>query len=558
MATILVVDDENQSRYLLEVLLSGNGYRVISAANGAQALEAARRDPPDLVVSDILMPVMDGYTLCRHWKADERLKGIPFVFYTASYTETKERTLGLELGAVHVIIKPEQPEVLLQKLRQALDEDPGVETSAAVKAEPEYLREYSEVLFHKLEQKMAELEQVNAALRADIAARELAEQGLLKLNRALATIHACNEAMIHSTDESRLLDQLCQVLIHFGGYRLAWVGYARTDPDQSISFAAHAGHEEGYLAGQNLTWAPTERGKGPTGTAIRSGKPAMCQDIANDPAFAPWRDEAVARGYASMIALPLIGDHASFGVLAIYSSHIDAFDEKEIDLLLELAGDLAYGINALRTAADRDRVLDERQQHLRRLRRSLEESIQAIAATIEMRDPYTAGHQRRVAELAVAIARKMELPEERVAGLHLAGIIHDLGKIHVPSDILSKPGRLSAIEFSLIKVHPQAGYDILKGIEFPWPIAQTVLQHHENLDGSGYPQGLKGGEIILEARIMVVADVVEAMSSHRPYRPGLGLDAALVEIAQLRGVLYDADVVDACVKVFRDDGFTFT
>jgi response regulator RpfG family c-di-GMP phosphodiesterase len=558
MATILVVDDENQSRYLLEVLLRGNGYRVVSTANGVEALEAARRDPPDLVVSDILMPVMDGYTLCRHWKADERLKGIPFVFYTASYTATKERVLGLELGAVHVIIKPEQPEVLLQKIKQALDEDPDLETSSAVKAEPEYLREYSEVLFHKLEQKMAELEQVNAVLRADIAARELAEQGLLKLNRALATIHACNEAMVRSTEERQLLNEVCDVLIHFGGYRLAWVGYAQADPDRTISFAAHAGHEDGYLAGQNLTWGPTERGEGPTGTAIRSGKPAMCQDIADDAAFAPWREEAVARGYASMIALPLIGDHGPFGVLAIYSGHVDAFDEKEIDLLLELAGDLAYGINALRTAGERDRVLHERQKHLKRLRRSLEESIQAIAATIEMRDPYTAGHQRRVAELAVAIARKMGLPEERVAGLHLAGIIHDLGKIHVPSDILSKPGRLSPIEFMLIKVHPQAGYDILKGIEFPWPIAQTVLQHHENLDGSGYPQGLKGDAIILEARILVVADVVEAMSSHRPYRPGLGLEAALVEITRLGGVLYDAAVVDACVKVFREDGFTFT
>jgi response regulator RpfG family c-di-GMP phosphodiesterase len=558
MNGILVVDDDLQSRYMLEVLLQGNGHRVVTAANGAEALETARRDPPRLVVSDILMPVMDGYTLCRHWRADERLKHIPFVFYTASYTEAKDQVLGLELGAVHVIVKPEQPDILLQKVNQVLELTRAAVTPASAKAEREYLKEYSEVLFHKLEQKTAELEQANAALRADIAARERAEQATRKLNRALATIHACNEAMIRSRDESQLLDQVCRVLIQFGGYRLAWVGYVQTDPDRSIAFAAHAGDGDAYLAGQELSWTDCEHGRGPSGAAVRSGKHAVCQDIAADPAFAPWRDEALRRGYASMIALPLTNREGSFGVLAIYSDQVNAFDKKEIELLIELAGDLAYGIGASRAVADRDRALEERQQHLGQLRRSLEDSIQAIAATIELRDPYTAGHQRRVTELAVAIARSMELPDERVAGLHLAGIIHDLGKIHVPSDILSKPGPLSSIEYMLIKGHPQAGYDILKGIEFPWPLADIVLQHHECMDGSGYPQGLRGEEILLEARILGVADVVEAMSSHRPYRPGLGIEAALEEIARERGVAYDAEVVDACVKLFRQDGFGFS
>jgi len=191
------------------------------------------------------------------------------------------------------------------------------------------------------------------------------------------------------------------------------------------------------------------------------------------------------------------------------------------------------------------------------LRQSLEQSIQTIAATVESRDPYTAGHQRRVAELATAIAREMELPEEQVQGVHFAAVIHDLGKIHVPAEILSKPGRLSKLEFMLIQTHPQTGYDILKDIKFPWPIAEIILQHHERLDGSGYPQGLKGDQILFEANILAVADVVEAMSSHRPYRAALGVQQAVDEIRRGRGSVYDPSVVDACLKLFTEKRFAF-
>ena len=167
-----------------------------------------------------------------------------------------------------------------------------------------------------------------------------------------------------------------------------------------------------------------------------------------------------------------------------------------------------------------------------KLRTALVDFIAAIASALEMRDPYTAGHQRNVATLATAIAAELELPQEEIDGLHLACVVHDLGKLFIPAEILSKPGRLNDLEFGLIRQHPQTGYEILKGIDFPWPIAQYVLQHHERLDGGGYPSGLKGEEILLGARILTVADVVEAMTSHRPYRPGLGIDAALEEISK--------------------------
>jgi len=207
--------------------------------------------------------------------------------------------------------------------------------------------------------------------------------------------------------------------------------------------------------------------------------------------------------------------------------------------------------------AERKRAEEELRQSYVKLRRTLEGTVNALVSAIEMGDPYTAGHQRRVTQLACAIAKEMGLPEEQIEGIRMAGLIHDLGKINVPAQILSKPGPLTGLEYGLIKMHPQVGHDVLKAIEFPWPMAQIVLQHHERVDGSGYPEGLSGEEIILEARILGVADVVEAMASERPYRPARDIDEALEEISQNRGVLYDPQVVDACLKLFTEKRFTF-
>lgn len=192
----------------------------------------------------------------------------------------------------------------------------------------------------------------------------------------------------------------------------------------------------------------------------------------------------------------------------------------------------------------------------KKLKKILVDSVALLAAIVEMRDPYTAGHQHRVAEVAVAIAKVLQLDEVQIEGIHLAGVVHDVGKIQVPAEILSKTGGLSDIEYMLVKQHAKNGYDLLKTVDYPWPIAKIVLQHHERLDGSGYPQGLKGDDILFEARIIAVADVVESMTSHRPYRPALGVDAALAEIERNSGVLYDPLVVDACCKLFRELGYT--
>ena len=192
------------------------------------------------------------------------------------------------------------------------------------------------------------------------------------------------------------------------------------------------------------------------------------------------------------------------------------------------------------------------------LEKSLEESIKSIAYTVESRDEYTAGHMKRVGQLSSAIARELGLPEDTIHGIELASTIHDVGKIAIPVEILTKPGKLSKVEFMLVQTHVEAGYDIIKNIEFPWPIARMILEHHERIDGSGYPQGLKGDEMLLGSRIIAVSDVIEAMSTHRPYRFVLGIDEALAEIKQHRGKLYDAQVVDACLKLFAEKRFAFS
>jgi HD-GYP domain-containing protein (c-di-GMP phosphodiesterase class II) len=180
-----------------------------------------------------------------------------------------------------------------------------------------------------------------------------------------------------------------------------------------------------------------------------------------------------------------------------------------------------------------------------------------MSLTLEERDPYTAGHQRRTTGLSLAIAREMGLAEHETKGLQMAGLIHDMGKISVPAEILSKPGPLNEAELQLIRRHPQVAYEILKQMDFPWPVDLIVLQHHEKINGSGYPQGLSGDRILLESRILCVADVVETMETHRPYRPSLGREAALLEISTNRAVLYDPDVVDVCLRLFQELDFQY-
>jgi PAS domain S-box-containing protein/putative nucleotidyltransferase with HDIG domain len=209
-----------------------------------------------------------------------------------------------------------------------------------------------------------------------------------------------------------------------------------------------------------------------------------------------------------------------------------------------------------RNISRRKKMEAELKKNYDNLQRTIDSTVRAMSRIVETRDPYTAGHQRRVARLAKAIAQNMGLSEEQINGIYTAALIHDIGKLYIPAEILVKPTALSAIEFEMVKTHPAVGYNILKTIEFPWPVATIVLQHHERINGSGYPHGRSNGDILIEARILALADVVEAMSSHRPYRPAKTLDETIEEIIKNRQILYDADAVDLCVELFKNKLFS--
>ncbi len=241
--------------------------------------------------------------------------------------------------------------------------------------------------------------------------------------------------------------------------------------------------------------------------------------------------------------------------VGIYGYIIKPFNANEV--IINVRNSLRRRELEIASRAYRRDLEHEVEERTAELRETLSGVIYALTMTVEYRDPYTAGHQQRVSDLACAIAKEMGFSRDKIMGIRMAGVLHDIGKIAIPVEILSKPGRLSKTEFELIKNHPQVGYDILNSIKFPWPLSQIILQHHERIDGSGYPNGLLGKEILIEAKILGVADVVEAMASHRPYRPALGIDKALEEISINKGKFYDAETANACLRVFKEKEFEF-
>lgn len=383
----------------------------------------------------------------------------------------------------------------------------------------------------------------------DITARKNTELHTKYIKRVLKTLIQITQSINSASTEATILQQTCRTLIDTGGYRLAWIAYAEND-QKTVHPVAQYGLDDGYIKSACATCADTAHGQGPVGIAIRQKTPFVTSDIAVDPVFAPWRQAALKRGFNSCVALPLIVDAEVLGTLNIYAPESHAFNDVALNFLKDLASSVAFGIK-------NQRLLIENASHLSMLENSLIQTINAIALALEKRDPYTSGHMTRVAQLSVAIAKELKLSSHQIDGIRLSATIHDLGKIYAPAEILNRPGKLSNPEFEIIKSHPQVGYDIIKGINFPWDIALVVLQHHERLDGSGYPNGLKGDEILLEAQILAVADTVEAMSSHRPYRPALSMETALNEISTHKGSHYNPEVADACIKVIKEDNFEF-
>ena len=385
---------------------------------------------------------------------------------------------------------------------------------------------------------------------SDVTERQVATEKINNLNILLKSIKNINEALLRVKNEKELFQQICNWLGVVPYVRFTWIGLVQPD-SFDVQPVAWAGHEDGYLASLKVTWDDSPHGRGPTGTAIKTGQISIVEDIDNDPASRPWRQIARQQGYASCIAFPLIHEKTTLGCLNVYADKKNAFGAEELEFIERVAGDIAVGVKSLR-------LEQELVQGLIKFQVIMIQTVEAIASMAEMRDPYTTGHQQTVARLAYAMARKLGLPADQIEGIRVAGLLHDIGKIVIPAEILNKPGKLSEFELGLIRTHSQAGYDILQNIDFPWPVAQIVLQHHERLDGSGYPQGLPGSDILLEAKILAVADVMEAMASHRPYRPGLGVEKALEEITRHQGTLYDPQVVEACVQLFNKNEFHFS
>jgi PAS domain S-box-containing protein len=387
----------------------------------------------------------------------------------------------------------------------------------------------------------------------DITEDEQKEHQLSAQNWALSAFSIAALALGRARTAEGLLQSICEAITAQSVYVLAWVGIAEDDAEKSIRVAASAGIAMRYLDGLHLTWSEdAASGRGPVGSCIRANSVQILEDAETSPVFDLWREQARKVGIRSCVSIPLRIEDGWHGALNVYSVLPRAFEIAPMEVFLHLAEQIVHGIRALEHKELLDverRNLEQTQKHLTE---ALAASVSAMVTAMEMRDPYTAGHENRTADIAYAIGREMGWPEGRLQGLRMAAMVHDIGKISISSEVLNKPGRLSVEEFALVKGHPESSYAILKDIPFTWPVAEIVHQHHEKLDGSGYPRGLKGDEILPEARVLTVADIVEAMAAARPYRKGLGLKVALEEIESQAGTLLDAEAVRICAALFRE------
>lgn len=357
---------------------------------------------------------------------------------------------------------------------------------------------------------------------------------------ALELINAVNHVVMNTRDEDECLQDICDAFISPGNYALAWVGIAATDVD-GVDVLCSSGKTDYLTEGMISWWGTEDSGRGPTGTALRTGETQTCENLPEEAILPAWRERAATYGLGSSVGLPFTykGQRAC---LTVYSADRYWFDEDTVHGLESVVREMTFGLAHVRS--------------VQQLALAFDGTLAALSQMTERRDPYTAGHQSRVGILSAAIATRIGLDDEMVELIHRSAEVHDIGKVAVPTEILTRPGRLSAVEFDMVKTHCEVGHDILLRANLPWPIAEVAWQHHERINGSGYPRGLTRDDISLPARIVAVADVVEAMTNHRPYRPGLGLDDALGEITSGSGTLYDTDVASACLALF-DEGFSF-
>lgn len=361
-------------------------------------------------------------------------------------------------------------------------------------------------------------------------------------SQMLALLPELNRQVMSPDGDVDLLQHLCDVLFHFGGYRLAYVAFPESDSADQVVVEFAAGATEFLSSDFSLPFTLSMALDSPLLTALHSGEDAVMTVERLSTGVSPqWRQRAKDFGLGSAIAVPFrpAGRNA---LLVVYASFDHATSPARVNGLKGVVTEVEFGVQHRQAMADLESFLNG--------------TLTALGLMTEARDPYTAGHQSRVGSLGMAIALHLGLDAKLAKLIGSSGDVHDIGKIAIPSEILTRPGKLSAIEYGLIQEHTKVGFKILSGARAPWPIAEVALSHHERLNGSGYPYGLTADEIIVPARIIAVADVVEAMTQHRPYRPARGLEAALDEVRSGAGTLFDAEVVKACLALF-EAGFRF-
>lgn len=395
----------------------------------------------------------------------------------------------------------------------------------------------------------------NAAHEQDMEERLAAKRWALRAYAAAARTLVRAESS--ETLLQTLLQQICESMTNDSPFVLASVAMVGAAPEYPVVIHAKAGPAIGYIEGIQITAAAdSERGQGPAGEAFRTQRSQIVTDVATDPNYGPWRERALRHGIRCTLTVPFKIGPDQNGLLEVYSANRGAFGPVVYEVFEHLAKEIGVGLHALRQREQIERERQQREAAQRQLTEALVAAVGAIAGAVEAGDPFTAGHQRRVAIVACDLAAQMGWDEDQLRGLRMAAMVHDIGKLAVPQEILNKPGRLTPEEFARVKTHVEVGYQILKDIPFPWPVAEIARQHHEKLDGSGYPQGLSGDAILSGARVLAVADIVESMACERPYRKALGAEAALEEVEMLaaQGKL-DAEVVRVCARMFREQGY---
>jgi len=353
-----------------------------------------------------------------------------------------------------------------------------------------------------------------------------------------------NRLVVHGKKDSSLFKKVCQEVRHLGDYGFVWIGLLNGDVPgmRKIDPIAFSGDDsfskknaddllDETANKHQLLWQPAG-----------SKRYRINRLDKNNSSLSPLLKKVIDRqGLASSMSIPLKYNNNTVGFLNIFSRLESSFNKEEINILLEISKKISTDTRGMKLEI-------ELKNTLKQLQRALYETIDAITLMSEIKDPYTSGHQKKVALLASAISEEMGLAKHIIDGIYVSGLLHDVGKISVPNDILAKPGHLNEGEFIIVKNHPVVSYNILKNIEFPWSVADIVMQHHEKINGSGYPKGIRGNDICIEAKILAVADVVEAMTAHRPYRPALGLGKAVQEIRGNKNILYDKNIVEACIR----------